>query len=80
MFLTEKLLVPQQPGYREHHFTEDQTTYLAQETEDEFQRKKQTLSVWIDLEKTFDKVGTDGILLKLRRCNLAGNMFKWIKL
>ena len=27
---TEKLLVPQQAGFREHHCTEDQTTYLAQ--------------------------------------------------
>ena len=28
---TEKLLVPQQAGFREHQCTEDQTTYLAQE-------------------------------------------------
>ena len=30
-------------------------------------------------KKTFDKVWTDGLLLKLRRCNISGNMFKWIK-
>ena len=35
---TEKLHVPQQAGFREHQFTEDQTTYLAQEIEDGFQR------------------------------------------
>ena len=73
---TEKLLVPQQAGFREHQCTEDQTKYLAQEIEDGFQRKKQTLSVWIDLQKAFDKVWTDGLLLKLRRCNISGNMFK----
>ena len=76
---TEKLFVPQQAGFREHQCTEDQTTYLAQEIEDGFQRKKQTLSVWIDLQKAFDKVWTDELLLKLRRCNISGNMFKWIK-
>ena len=76
---TEKLLIPQQAVFREHQCTEDQTTYLAQETEDGFQRKKQTLSVWIDLQKAFDKVWTDGLLLKLRTCNISGNMFKWIK-
>ena len=65
---TEKLLVPQQAGFREH-----QCTYLSQEIEDEFQRKKETVSVWIDLYiKTFDKVWTDGLLLKLRRCNISG--------
>ena len=37
------------------------------------------LSVWIDLQKAFDKVWTDGLLLKLRRCNISGYVFKWIK-
>ena len=39
------------------------------------------LSVWIDFQKAFDKVWRDGLqlLLKLRRCNISGNMFKWIK-
>ena len=53
----EKLLVPQQARFREHQCTEEQTTYLIQEIEDGFQRKKkQILSVWIDLQKPFDKV------------------------
>ena len=68
---TEKLLVPQQAGFREHQGTKDQTTYLAQEKEDGFQSKKQTHSVWIDLQRTFDKVWTDGLLLKQRRCNIS---------
>ena len=42
--------------------------------------KKQTLTVWIDLQKTFDTVWTDGLLLKLKKCNIAGNLFGWIKL
>ena len=33
---------------------------------------EQTLTVWIDLQKAFDTVWTDGLLLKL-------NMFRWIK-
>ena len=35
--------------------------------------------MWIDFKKAFDKVWTDGLLLKLRRCNISGNMFKWFK-
>ena len=31
---SEQLLAPQQAGFREHHCTEDQTNYLAQEIED----------------------------------------------
>ena len=78
LYTKKKLLVPQ-VAFREQQCTEDQTTYLAHEIEDGFQRKKQTLSVWIDLQKAFDKVWTDGPLLKLRRCNIFGNMIKWIK-
>ena len=76
---SENLLASGQASFREHHCTEDQTTYLAQEIEDGFQHKKQTLTVWIDLQKTFDTVWTDGLLLKLKKCNIAGNMFGWIK-
>ena len=76
---SEQLLAPQQAGFREHHCTEDQTTYLAQEIEDGFQQNKQTLAIWIDLQKAFDKVWTDGLLLKLKRCGIGGNMYRWIK-
>ena len=65
---------------RAYHSTEDQTTYLAQEIEDGFQQNKQTLAIWIDLQKAFDfKVWTDGLLLKLKRCGIGGNMYRWIK-
>ena len=73
------MLASEQAGFREHHCTEDQTTYLAQEIEDRLHHKKQTLTVWIDLQKSFDTVWTDGLLLNLEKCNLAGNMFCWIK-
>ena len=53
---SEQLLSPQQAGFREHHCTEDQAIYLAQEIEDGFQQNKQTLAIWIDLQKSFDKV------------------------
>ena len=76
---SEQLLAPQQAGFREHHCTEDQTTYLAQEIEDGFQHSKQTMAIWIDLQKAFDKVWTDGLLLKLKKCRIGGNMYKWIK-
>ena len=37
---SEKLLASEKAGFREHHCTEDQTTYLAQKTEDGFQHKR----------------------------------------
>ena len=37
----------------------------------DFNEKKKLL-VWIDLQKAW-------LLIKLRRSNISGNMFKWIK-
>ena len=76
---TGNILVPEQAGFRRFRSTEDQATYLAQEVEDAFQEKKCLLAAWIDLQKAFDKVWKDGLLVKLQRSGVANNMLQWIK-
>ena len=73
------LLAPEQAGFRQFRSTEDQATYLSQEIEDAFQEKKLVLAAWIDLQKAFDKVWMEGLLVKLLRNGIAGNMYAWIK-
>ena len=34
---------------------------------------------WIDLQKAFDKVWMEGLLVKLLRNGIASNMFNWVK-
>ena len=68
----------EQAGFRKNLSTEDQVTYIAQKIEDGFQKKQHTLTVWIDMEKAFDKVWKDGLRLKLRESGVCGNMFRWI--
>jgi hypothetical protein len=67
----------QQAGFRQFRSTEDQTKYLAQEIKDAFQKKKITLVRWIDLQRAFDKVWTDGLLVKLQRNGIGGTMYKF---
>ena len=76
---TENLLAPEQAGFRQFRSTEDQATYLSQEIEDAFQEQKLVLVSWIDLQKAFDKVWMEGLLVKLLRNGIASNMFNWIK-
>ena len=76
---TENLLAPEQAGFRQFRSTEDQATYLSQEIEDAFQEQKLVLVAWIDLQKVFDKVWMEGLLVKLLRNGIASNMFNWIK-
>ena len=76
---TESIIAPQQAGFRQYRSTEDQTTHLSQVIEDAFQAKKAVLTVFIDLQKAFDKVWKDGLMNKLLRCGIKGNMVRWIK-
>ena len=52
---------------------------MSQEIEDAFQEQKLVLVSWVDLQKAFDKVWMEGLLLKLLRNGTASNMFNWIK-
>ena len=75
---SENLLVDEQAGFRKNRSTEDQIAYIAQEIEDGFQEKKQTTIVWVDLEKAFDKVWKEGLILKLLNNNISHRMLNWI--
>jgi hypothetical protein len=72
------LLLPQQARFRKHMSTEDQVAHIAQEIEDAFQERQHTLAVWVDMEKTFDKVWHDGLRLKKLKAGVGGKMFHWI--
>ena len=76
---SEHILAPEQAGFRQHRSTEDQTTHLSQVIEDAFQAKKVLLSVFIDLQKAFDSVWKEGIVLKLHRNGIQGNMLRWTR-
>ena len=53
-------------------------TYIAQKIEDGFQDKQHTLTVWIDMEKAYDRVRKDGLRLKLQKSGVTGCMYQWI--
>ena len=76
---TENIIASEQAGFRQYRSTEDQTTHLAQAIEDAFQDKKVMLATFIDFQKAFDKVWKDGLLVKLQRSGIHGNMYRWTK-
>ena len=55
------IITPKQAGFQQHRSTEDQVTYIAQKLEDGFQDKQHTLTVWIGMEKAYDRVWKDGL-------------------
>jgi retron-type reverse transcriptase len=73
----KRLLSPKQAGFRKYMSTEDQVAHIAQGIEDAFQEGSQTVAVWVDMEKAFDKVWHDGLRLKLLKAGVSGKIYQW---
>ena len=74
-----KILMDEQAGFRQFRSTEDQIAYIAQTIEDGYQRQQHTATVWVDMEKAFDKVWKKGLVLQLMQAGVSHNMLKWIQ-
>ena len=71
------MITPEQAGFRKHRSPEDLVTYIAQKVEDGFQTKQHTLTVWIDMEKAYDKNWKDGLRLKRLKSGVNECMHQW---
>jgi hypothetical protein len=60
-----------QAAFRQYKSTEDQTTHISQVISNAFQAKQVILAVFIDLQKAFDKVWKDGLMVKLLRYGIS---------
>ena len=79
-FLEEKdLLCPEQAGFRAASRTEDQLFTLCQKIQDGFQEGSHTTAIFVDLQQAYDRVWRKGLLLKMKRLNIDGNLYRWIK-
>ena len=74
-----KILMDEQAGFRQFRSTEDQIAYIAQTIEFGYQRQQHTATVWVDMEKVFDKVWKKGLVLQLMQAEVSHNMLKWIE-
>jgi hypothetical protein len=69
-------MLPEQTGFQRFKGIEDQTAYLEQVKEDSFQARKVTIAAFTDLQKAFDKMWKDGLLVKLQRSGIQDNMYR----
>ena len=60
-----KLIMDEQAGFLQHRSTEDQIAYISQGVEEGFQKQHHTVVIWVDMEKAFDKVWREGLIMKL---------------
>ena len=64
-----KLIANDQFGFRTNHSTVDQLARLVNEITSNFNNRKHTGSVFLDLEKAFDNVWHKGLIYKLIKLN-----------
>ena len=73
------VLADEQAGFRSSSRTEEQLFRLCQNIQDGFQEKTQTTAVFVDLKQAYDRVWRKGLLLKMQRLGIKGNLYNWIK-
>ncbi|GFS03718.1 reverse transcriptase-like protein [Elysia marginata] len=73
------LLCEEQSGFRSASRTEDQLFTICQKIEDGFQDGTHTTAIFVDLQQAYDRVWRKGLLLKIQRLGINGNLYRWIE-
>lgn len=73
-----KIIIPQQSGFRKYRQTHDNIVYILQKATEGFFTKSKTLGIQFDIEKAFDKVWHNGLKYKLHLIQLEQSIGNWI--
>ena len=76
---SNKLFDANQAGFRAKKRTDDQLFRLSQKIIDGFHRGKNTTAIFVDLQQAYDRVWRKGLLSKMQKLGIHGNMYQWIK-
>ena len=75
---SDNILSKYQVGFRKHKQTKDHIFRIIQYVQAAFNRGYKVSSIFIDIEKAFDKVWHAGLLFKLNRLGIPHYLGKWI--
>ena len=67
-----------QAGFRNKRSTHDNIIQLAHSIEESMRYSKCNVAITLDLEKAFDTVSREGILLELKKNEITGNMYNYV--
>ena len=68
-----------QNGFRVGRNTMDSIAILDQEIRKAFINKESVIAVFLDIEKAYDSMWREGVLIKIYDAGIRGRMFYWIK-
>jgi len=67
-----------QTGFRKGRSTIEQIIKLQNEISRNLANNRVTLGIFIDFERAFDMIWKDGLLIKLKKMGISGNLYRWI--
>ena len=73
------LIINCQSGFRPKRQTKDNIFHLVQKVKENFNRGNETLAIFFDIEKAFDKMWHQGLLYKLHMVNLPYYLIRFIE-
>lgn len=76
---SKNIFNPYQSGFRKGRCTLDHLSRLVHTIESAKDEDGFVLGVFLDMEKAYDLLWHQGLLIKLSRIGIKGNMFKWIE-
>lgn len=74
-----KLLNPNQSGFIPKDSTINQLLHLCHKIHQSMDTDDEIIAIFLDLSKAFDKVWHKGLLYKVHRIGISGNLLKWIQ-
>lgn len=75
---SQNLISPCQAGFRELHSTNEQVLLLSQEIKNSFNRKEDTVAIFIDFQSAYDSICRTKLLKKVKEIGIQGPMFSWL--
>lgn len=76
---TKRNIVNYQNGFRKGRSTIDSTVCLEDEVRRAQINKEKVVAVFLDIEKAYDMMWREGLIIKLKKAGIDGNMVRWIK-
>uniref|UniRef100_A0A3B1IE94 Reverse transcriptase domain-containing protein n=1 Tax=Astyanax mexicanus TaxID=7994 RepID=A0A3B1IE94_ASTMX len=73
------LLSPYQSGFRKGRSTIDAVLYLESDIRKAQVSKEFVMAVFFDIEKAYDMIWKEGLLVKLYNMGIGGRLFNWIR-
>ncbi len=70
---------PYQSGFRWSRGTMDSIVSLEDEIRKAFVNKESVIAVFLYIEKAYDMLWKEGLLIKLEKLSIKGRMYNWIK-